>query len=358
MTNEELVAEIQAGINVQANMAELYQQNRGMIVQMALPFTGVCELDDLLQEAYFGLEKAVQGFDPGKGFKFMTYAEHRIRRAFYQYTVNSRNRVISFHTLEQISKYQKFRSDFRAVVGDEPTDQEYCYHLHITPEKLKELRQYMVQDFCISLNDPVPGTDDFTLEETLAADDDLEDAVLEQVAVQEGKELLWGAVSDLGGRYTTVIENEFQRGFTLEQNATQLEISKERVRQLKLKALRLLHGNKKVKQAAECFDYECNQNYHWGVGRFKNSGTSSTEYVALKHIAQEQARKTLTEQADDLSSSIRVIGYRFHEKGKVPVGVRKLEEVNADIDRMIAEYRERLQKKGGADGNATGETQG
>ena len=60
MTNEELVALIQAGVDVQENMGQLYQQNRNFIVGIALPYSKSCELDDLMQEAYFGLENAVQ----------------------------------------------------------------------------------------------------------------------------------------------------------------------------------------------------------------------------------------------------------------------------------------------------------
>lgn len=51
MTNEELVALIQAGVDVQENMGQLYQQNRNFIVGIALPYSKSCDLDDLMQEA-------------------------------------------------------------------------------------------------------------------------------------------------------------------------------------------------------------------------------------------------------------------------------------------------------------------
>ena len=51
MTNEELVALIQAGVDVQENMGQLYQQNRNFIVKIVLPYSKSCEMDDLMQEA-------------------------------------------------------------------------------------------------------------------------------------------------------------------------------------------------------------------------------------------------------------------------------------------------------------------
>ena len=74
MTNEELVALIQAGVDVQENMGQLYQQNRNFIVGIALPYSKSCELDNLMQEAYFGLEKAVQRFEPDRDVLFISYA--------------------------------------------------------------------------------------------------------------------------------------------------------------------------------------------------------------------------------------------------------------------------------------------
>ena len=79
MTNEELVALIQAGDHVSENMTMLYQQNRRFIAGLALPFSNSVELDDLMQEAYFGLEKAVSKYDPTLGYAFLTYAENHIR---------------------------------------------------------------------------------------------------------------------------------------------------------------------------------------------------------------------------------------------------------------------------------------
>ena len=75
MNNEELVALIQAGDHVSENMTMLYQQNRRFITGIALPFSNSSDLEDLMQEAYFGLERAVSKYDASLGYKFLTYAD-------------------------------------------------------------------------------------------------------------------------------------------------------------------------------------------------------------------------------------------------------------------------------------------
>ena len=61
MTNEELVESIQKGINVQENMQQLYDQNRGLIFQWIRPYTRIAETEDLMQEAFFGMRPIGSG---------------------------------------------------------------------------------------------------------------------------------------------------------------------------------------------------------------------------------------------------------------------------------------------------------
>lgn len=342
MTNEEFVALIQAGIDVTDNMGQLYQKNEGFIRKVAFPFSKTVELEDLMQEAYFGLEKAVQKFNPNEGVQFLTYAEHWIRQSVQRYCSNSgRAKRLPIHVMERISKYQKFRSDFRAVVGDEPIDQEYCAHLELTPAQLKTLRSYMAEDMPVSLDATLPGTEDFTLADTIPDGFSLEETVVDRLTDESGKAALWSAVSDLGGRYPTIIEDEYKNGRTLAQIAEQMSVSTERVRQLKKRAIQLLKRSRKAKEAAEIYGYGCGQSYHWGFGRFKETGTSSTEFLAIKRIENDESRCRISEQAQDLSSVAALSADRMKKtSGHVPKGIERWNAVNAEIDRMIQEYRE------------------
>lgn len=75
MTNEQLVALIQAGEDVADNMLLLYNQIKPFIHTVALRYRSDAELEDLEQEGYLALYPAVDGYDPAAGCKFLTYAE-------------------------------------------------------------------------------------------------------------------------------------------------------------------------------------------------------------------------------------------------------------------------------------------
>jgi len=343
LTNEELVGLIQAGIDVQENMGQLWEQNRNFIVKTALPFSKSCELEDLIQEAYFGLEKAAQKFDSEMGFKFLTYADHWIRNAIQRYCqFNGNLKEVPISVIEQISKYQKFRSDYQAITGSEPVDEEYCIFLNIKPSKLKELRGYMTEAYTVSIDSPLPGAEDFTLGDTIPDDSCLEDdAIQKQIKVD-----LWDAVENLQGNQAEVIKRYFQKDESYETIGIQLKISKERVRQLRNKGIKTLRTNRKVKEAAEIFGYGSYRAYHWGVGHFRNTGTSSTEFLALKHIQQQEKQEQIMDQAMDISCVTALTAERMKEKyGRVPVGIQRLQERNAEIDRMIEEYREKMRRR-------------
>ena len=292
-----------------------------------------------MQEAYFGLEKAVYRYDPTTGFKFLTYAESWIRQSVQRYfQINGNLKRMPIHVLEQISQYQKFRSDFQAVVGDEPTDEEYCYHLGIKKQRLKELRKYMISTETVSLDGIVPGTEDFTLADVIADDFNLEETVCDTLADEQAKTVIWEAVSDLGGNASEVVHGYYKNGETLQSISDRLEVSIERVRQIKHRAISNLRRNRKLKEAAFDMGYGCSRAYHWGLGQFKNTGVSSTEYLALKHLEQEQARKQSTKEIRDISTLTKVSSRRLkQETGTVPIGLKKLAKTIEQAEALLRE---------------------
>lgn len=88
MTNEELAVRIKAGLDVTENMLDLWQQNKRFIYKIAKKYSGHAELEDLEQEGYLALYDAVDGFDPSKGVRFLTYASYWISNTAYRrYTI-------------------------------------------------------------------------------------------------------------------------------------------------------------------------------------------------------------------------------------------------------------------------------
>lgn len=355
MTNEELVALIQAGVDVQENMGQLYQQNRGMIAKIAFPYSKICDIDDLMQEAYFGLERAARMFNSDMEFKFITYAENWIRSAITRYCQNNGNlKRIPVHTLKQISKYQKFRNDFNTVVGSEPTDEDYCNFLDISTKRLEELRSFMIGSNIKSLEETVPGTEDITLADALADDFNLEESVMDSIAEEETKAIIWGAVSDLGDRESTIVTGYYRDGESLDSLADRLSISKEKVRQLKFDAINTLRRCKNLKRLAEMFGYNCQQCYNWGLGRWRNTGISSTEFLAMKHIELQESKKEVSKITTNLSKFTGISAERVKkDSGYVPVGIKglskKLEEIDSILDELntLSVYGNSKRKKAG-----------
>ena len=85
MTNEQIVTEIRNGCSVTDHMQLLYESNLPLIKRFLKPYTAYDPMEDLLQEAYFGLVEAVQHYEMSKNVRFMTYAEYWIKRAVQRY---------------------------------------------------------------------------------------------------------------------------------------------------------------------------------------------------------------------------------------------------------------------------------
>ena len=339
MTNEELVALIQAGVDVQENMGELYQQNRNFIVGIALPYSKTCDMDDLMQEAYLGLEKAVRMFNADMGFTFLTYAGGWIRQVISRYCQNNGNlKRLPVHVVERISKYQRFRDDYRMSIGEEPSDEQYCNFLGIGKPQLKKLRSFMFERETYSFEDIAPGTDDLTLGESIPDDFDLEEAV----ADEDAKSIIWNTVSNLNQEEAAVITGYYKNDETFDTLADRLSTSKERIRQLNHNAIKTLKRNEKLKELAEIYGFGCSRFYHWGLGQWKNTGYSSTEFMAIKRIEMQEGQKENIKLAKELNASVPIIadGFRKNNKGYTPCGVRLLESRNREIDTMLQELNE------------------
>lgn len=147
-----------------------------------------------------------------------------------------------------------------------------------------------------------------------------------------------GAVSDLGGNASEVVQGYYKNGETLQGISDRLEVSIERVRQIKNRAISNLRRNRKLKEAAEVYGYGCAQAYHWGLGHFKNTGTSATEYLALKHIEQEQSRKNSAKEIRGISTFAQVSSARMKkENGTVPIGLKKLQKTIKQAEALLRE---------------------
>ena len=128
MSNEQLVILIKAGEGTAQNMERLYSQVKGFIHTIAWRYKGLAELEDLEQEGCLALYPAIDGYDPERGVKFLTYAENWIRQRMVRYIQNSGSCFrLPVHCLEDVRRYERFVSCFAAACGREPSDVEIRY---------------------------------------------------------------------------------------------------------------------------------------------------------------------------------------------------------------------------------------
>ena len=139
MTNEELVLDYQSG-NKDA-LEALYSQNIKMIEKIIRRYSGYEELDDLRQEAYFGIVKAAETWNPEKDCSFITYAIYWIRAVIIRY-IKEYGRVVRIpsYKRELISRYHKEVNGYYVRFGKYPSDTELRALLELSQEQLEKLK--------------------------------------------------------------------------------------------------------------------------------------------------------------------------------------------------------------------------
>lgn len=106
-SNEQLALRIKVGEDIADNMLKLWQQNQGMIEELAGKYCHMAEKEDLKQEAYFAIYKAVDSYDPDKGSSFLTWAVFWIRQQMQRYCQNNGVVRMPVHVSEKIQQYRK-----------------------------------------------------------------------------------------------------------------------------------------------------------------------------------------------------------------------------------------------------------
>lgn len=285
MENEQLVARIRAGEDIAKNMLELYNQNKGFIVKMAKRYQGFAETEDLLQEGYIGLSEAVSRFDADQGVSFIHYAAFWIRQSMSRYVDNCGSVVrIPVHAREDIQEYNKVVREYRKYYGEWPSDFALCRLLSVTQEKLQEIRKSVQIGQMRSLSEVLGGDgEEFTLEDTIASDQDLEEDAIREADTAAMKCDLWFTVDHLPGELPEVIRRRYIDGQTLSEIGDALGITYNGVRRKQYEALRTLRQSGRSRKYRRYFEEyisaECY--HHVGVESFQRTWMSEVEREVL-----------------------------------------------------------------------------
>jgi RNA polymerase primary sigma factor len=218
---------------------QMIQANLRLVVSVAKGFVGWgVPLTDLIQEGNIGLMQAVQKFDHRRGYKFSTYATPWIWQAVNR-AVNDQSRIVRLpgHIIEDMTKLSRARNKLSQKLGRQPTDKELASETGLGSKKIESLLK-LSSGGPVSLETPV-GEDghqlgDFITDRTIKQPE-------EQTTVSMLGEELNKTLESLTPRERRVIELRFgldkEYSRTLAEVGTELDLSKERVRQIEKGAL-------------------------------------------------------------------------------------------------------------------------
>lgn len=298
LSNEQLVIHIQAGIDTTENMAQLWQQNQGIIGQLAGKYSHLAEEEDLKQEGYFGLWEAAQRYNPKKGVKFLTYAAHWIRQKMVRYIHNNGTVRIPVHENERLMQYNKLCNAFLAKLNRMPAGHEISRYLGISIKQARQLQKDAEMAAIGSLDSPVAGAEDIVLGDSIASNEDIESSILDKLEAQQLKDTLWPLVDALPGKQPEVIRARYQEGRTLEDVGREMGVTGNMVRQIQATALRELRKPSRADQLRPFLDEVIYSKGIRGGGNraFSRTWTSSTEWAALDILqVQEENERRMRE---------------------------------------------------------------
>ena len=254
LTNEELCVLFQQGNSTA--LASIIEKNKRFIMKYVIKsmksFRRQCLTeDDLFQEGVFGVIKAAERFDPVLSFSFLNYCGNWIWQAITRAIVDSGFLIrLPVHIYEKVIKVARFRRENPLA-----TEEQLVEIIKQSGWELSEalLRKYILYGECYlnttSLNTPVGEEDDTELLLFIPDDSELPEQIVED---QLKKEAIAAVIKTLKPKEKAILTMRFgldgKEPMTLEQVGKIYNVTRERIRQIEMKALRKLHHPSRAKQ--------------------------------------------------------------------------------------------------------------
>ena len=223
---------------------QIIEANLRFVVSVARDYKDYgMSLGEVVSEGNVGLMEAVKRFDETLGFKFITYAVWWIRQAILK-ALAEQSRITRppMSQINDLQKIEKIAGSLSQQLGRSPTYTEIAANVDISSQRTRNATEVAQQD--VSLDAPAFADEDATMYSTFAGDDEMADDLFEG---EQMKEMVAGCLEVLDHREYEILRRYFGlenlQPMTLEQIGNYLGVTRERVRQLRNRALDKLRDN-------------------------------------------------------------------------------------------------------------------